>query len=349
MMKRASLLSLPVRPLLQSLQALLLQRLSRPQIRKQEAIAQEIQKTNIRLCCNWDPPFAPSTAVPAISLLVSLLISLIGGFGSETEMARSDEIEVFNECEGIEYSKRKKELRKRRGVVGSSPELIELPILLAEFSRLYQYLGRSTSLQMPTGEGLVRGEEVRLTSNFSDSDRFSCYPPSIHDTLISSPDPPLLFPNPPSHELEGISNYTLVAEEDSTFLRYRSYSKRGCDGNNIVVDAILDVVSNKIDGEDENFNIDDVLRAIDSGGKMPAHYRTASNILGYVNTSASWGVDYLNYDNCNNGNIEPKQSMTSRADENDRWASYAGPGGWNDPDMLEVGNGGMTTKVLVTF
>jgi len=22
---------------------------------------------------------------------------------------------------------------------------------------------------------------------------------------------------------------------------------------------------------------------------------------------------------------------------------YAGPGGWNDPDMLEVGNGGMTT------
>lgn len=35
-------------------------------------------------------------------------------------------------------------------------------------------------------------------------------------------------------------------------------------------------------------------------------------------------------------------SMTSRADQNDRWASYAGPGGWNDPDMLEVGNGGMS-------
>jgi alpha-galactosidase len=34
--------------------------------------------------------------------------------------------------------------------------------------------------------------------------------------------------------------------------------------------------------------------------------------------------------------------MTSRADQNDRWASYAGPGGWNDPDMLEVGNGGMS-------
>ncbi|OMO89993.1 Glycoside hydrolase, clan GH-D [Corchorus olitorius] len=34
--------------------------------------------------------------------------------------------------------------------------------------------------------------------------------------------------------------------------------------------------------------------------------------------------------------------MTTIADLNDKWASYAGPGGWNDPDMLEVGNGGMT-------
>ncbi|CAN0913163.1 Alpha-galactosidase 3 [Linum grandiflorum] len=34
-------------------------------------------------------------------------------------------------------------------------------------------------------------------------------------------------------------------------------------------------------------------------------------------------------------------SMTTIADINDKWAAYAGPGGWNDPDMLEVGNGGM--------
>ncbi|KAK7291256.1 hypothetical protein RIF29_06248 [Crotalaria pallida] len=111
-------------------------------------------------------------------------------------------------------------------------------------------------------------------------------------------------------------------------------------------------------------------------------------------TFASWGVDYLKYDNCNNNDISPKErypqmseallntgrpiffslcewgqedpaiwaksvgnswrttgdikdnwnSMTSRADQNDMWASYAGPGGWNDPDMLEVGNGGMTTE-----
>nr|TKW32441.1 hypothetical protein SEVIR_2G168750v2 [Setaria viridis] len=36
--------------------------------------------------------------------------------------------------------------------------------------------------------------------------------------------------------------------------------------------------------------------------------------------------------------------MTSNADSNDVWAPFAGPGGWNDPDMLEVGNGGMTTE-----
>ncbi|CAA2978798.1 alpha-galactosidase 3-like [Olea europaea var. sylvestris] len=107
---------------------------------------------------------------------------------------------------------------------------------------------------------------------------------------------------------------------------------------------------------------------------------------------ASWGIDYLKYDNCFNLGIEPKErytkmrdalnatgrtifyslcewgvndpalwagkignswrttndikdnweSMTTIADLNDKWADYAGPGGWNDPDMLEVGNGGMT-------
>ncbi|KAH9290101.1 hypothetical protein KI387_034218, partial [Taxus chinensis] len=111
-------------------------------------------------------------------------------------------------------------------------------------------------------------------------------------------------------------------------------------------------------------------------------------------TFASWGIDYLKYDNCYNGNINPRQrypimsealrksgrlifysmcewgeqnpakwapnianswrttgdildrweSITSNADQNNRWAAYAGPGRWNDPDMLEVGNGGMTTE-----
>jgi alpha-galactosidase len=107
-------------------------------------------------------------------------------------------------------------------------------------------------------------------------------------------------------------------------------------------------------------------------------------------TYASWGVDYLKYDNCNlpTGDV-PQADYTRMADAlmssgrpitfslcawsfvswmpacgnlwrttgdiNDSFASvlsnlagnsppafFAGPGRWNDPDMLEVGNGGMT-------
>ncbi|GAA4640157.1 NPCBM/NEW2 domain-containing protein [Actinoallomurus vinaceus] len=107
---------------------------------------------------------------------------------------------------------------------------------------------------------------------------------------------------------------------------------------------------------------------------------------------ASWGVDYLKYDNCNNQGVDAVKRYTAMRDalaatgrpilfsmcewgENKPWtwakdvgnswrttgdifdnypsmlsivhqnmplAPYAGPGHWNDPDMLEVGNGGMT-------
>jgi alpha-galactosidase len=107
---------------------------------------------------------------------------------------------------------------------------------------------------------------------------------------------------------------------------------------------------------------------------------------------ASWGVDYLKYDNCNNQGVPAQQRYTTMRDaiiatgrpmvysitewgQNQPWlwaqpvgnlwrttgdigdsyasmltifkinvqlAPYAGPGAWNDPDMLEVGNGGMT-------
>lgn len=107
---------------------------------------------------------------------------------------------------------------------------------------------------------------------------------------------------------------------------------------------------------------------------------------------ASWGVDYLKYDNCNNQGVDAVQRYTVMRDalkatgrpilysicewgQNKPWlwakdvgnswrttgdindtytrmlsiirqnmvlAPYAGPGHWNDPDMLEVGNGGMT-------
>ena len=36
------------------------------------------------------------------------------------------------------------------------------------------------------------------------------------------------------------------------------------------------------------------------------------------------------------------ESMITCIDQNNLWADYAGPGAWNDPDMLEIGNGGMT-------
>lgn len=38
------------------------------------------------------------------------------------------------------------------------------------------------------------------------------------------------------------------------------------------------------------------------------------------------------------GDIKPNwASVLSNLDKNNDWATYAGPGGWNDPDMLEVG------------
>jgi alpha-galactosidase len=107
---------------------------------------------------------------------------------------------------------------------------------------------------------------------------------------------------------------------------------------------------------------------------------------------ASWGVDYLKYDNCNNQGQDAKKRYTAMRDalaatgrpilysicewgQNQPWTwaapvgnswrttgdindsyakmlsiykaniklgKYAGPGHWNDPDMLEVGNGGMS-------
>lgn len=109
-----------------------------------------------------------------------------------------------------------------------------------------------------------------------------------------------------------------------------------------------------------------------------------------ANDYASWGVDYLKYDNCNlpagdnaqtdNTNMKNALAASGRAivfsicdwsfqswmpglgnlwrttgDISDSWASMsaipntnnatassAAPGAWNDPDMLEVGRGGMT-------
>ncbi|XP_072959698.1 alpha-galactosidase 1-like [Typha angustifolia] len=136
-----------------------------------------------------------------------------------------------------------------------------------------------------------------------------------------------------------------------------------------------------------------------------AGFRTCSNrmpgSLGYedidAETFASWGVDYLKYDNCyTDGSNETVRfgkmsqslrqagrqifyslcewgyedpatwgdmvgnswrttgdindtwtSMLWNIDQNEVYAEYAKPGGWNDPDMLEIGNGGMTKDEYV--
>ncbi|CAM9000469.1 unnamed protein product [Rhodiola kirilowii] len=57
---------------------------------------------------------------------------------------------------------------------------------------------------------------------------------------------------------------------------------------------------------------------------------------------AMWGDKYGNSWRTTGDITDTWESVISRADLNERWAEYARPGGWNDPDMLEVGNGGLT-------
>ncbi|XP_019163149.1 PREDICTED: alpha-galactosidase 1-like [Ipomoea nil] len=57
---------------------------------------------------------------------------------------------------------------------------------------------------------------------------------------------------------------------------------------------------------------------------------------------ALWGSKVGNSWRNTNDITDTWESMVTRADENEVYADYARPGGWNDPDMLEVGNGGMT-------
>ncbi|XP_070027945.1 alpha-galactosidase 1 [Nicotiana sylvestris] len=57
---------------------------------------------------------------------------------------------------------------------------------------------------------------------------------------------------------------------------------------------------------------------------------------------ALWGGKVGNSWRNTNDITDTWESMISRADQNEVYAELARPGGWNDPDMLEVGNGGMT-------
>jgi len=61
-----------------------------------------------------------------------------------------------------------------------------------------------------------------------------------------------------------------------------------------------------------------------------------------VDDPAKWAKDVGNSWRTTGDISDSWNSMIGIIDKNDEWAQYAGPGGWNDPDMLEVGNGGMT-------
>ncbi|XP_050132982.1 alpha-galactosidase 1-like isoform X3 [Malus sylvestris] len=56
---------------------------------------------------------------------------------------------------------------------------------------------------------------------------------------------------------------------------------------------------------------------------------------------ATWGANVGNSWRTTSDISDTWESMVSRADMNEVYAEFARPGGWNDPDMLEVGNGGM--------
>lgn len=57
---------------------------------------------------------------------------------------------------------------------------------------------------------------------------------------------------------------------------------------------------------------------------------------------ATWSASVGNSWRTTDDIYDQWQSFVSNLDQNDKWWNYSGPGYWNDPDMLEVGNGGMT-------
>jgi len=61
-----------------------------------------------------------------------------------------------------------------------------------------------------------------------------------------------------------------------------------------------------------------------------------------VNDPARWSGEVGNSWRTTGDIYDAWVSMISNLDQNDKWWNFSGPGHWNDPDMLEVGNGGMT-------
>jgi len=68
---------------------------------------------------------------------------------------------------------------------------------------------------------------------------------------------------------------------------------------------------------------------------------TIANAGGYAQVAESWRTTGDIYDVWSDGDQEWHYSLSEIAFSQDRWASFAGPGHWNDPDMLVVGQVGV--------
>ena len=93
------------------------------------------------------------------------------------------------------------------------------------------------------------------------------------------------------------------------------------------------------------------------GGGIRARYQTMHDALNATNhpilfSMCEWGIDDpatwagpVGNSWRTTGDIRDNwNSVTSNLDENNKWYMYAGPGQWNDPDILEVGNSNAKTK-----
>uniref|UniRef100_A0A7I4BGN4 Alpha-galactosidase n=1 Tax=Physcomitrium patens TaxID=3218 RepID=A0A7I4BGN4_PHYPA len=63
-----------------------------------------------------------------------------------------------------------------------------------------------------------------------------------------------------------------------------------------------------------------------------------------IDSPATWANNVGNSWRTTGDITDDWNSMVGIVELNNVWADYAAPGGWNDPDMLEVGNGGMTVE-----
>ncbi|CAF1070281.1 unnamed protein product [Adineta steineri] len=68
-----------------------------------------------------------------------------------------------------------------------------------------------------------------------------------------------------------------------------------------------------------------------------------------VDTPALWAGDVGNSWRTTDDISDTWDSMIHTIDINNQFADKAGPGGWNDPDMLRIGNGGMTNTEYITY